>query len=138
MNLLSIYGAVAELCDELTKDLSVTEKPAANENLESMVVQTEFPNADSHTNVELQGNLLQKYEHKFAQLPEDQKMFKLCFNAGLSKIVGKGQFFITLSEEEGLDEMKNSCREYTFPRSEETSRVVVWILKIRRSARSWM
>ena len=44
------------------------------------------------------------------------------------KIVEEGQFFIALDEEEGPDEMKNLCREYTFPRSEEASRVRGWIL----------
>ena len=31
---------------------------------------------------ELQGNLLQEYEHKFEQLPEDQKLSKLCSDVG--------------------------------------------------------
>ena len=78
------------------------------------------------TDAELQRNLLQDYERKFEQLPEDQKLSELCSDAGL-KIVEKGQFFITL-EEEGPDEMKNLCRENTTPRSEEASRVKGWIL----------
>ena len=41
----------------------------------------------------------------------------------------KGQFFITHDGEEGPDEMKNPCREYTLPRSEEASRVRGWILR---------
>ena len=77
--------------------------------------------ADPDTNAELQGNLLQDYERKFKQLPEDQKLSKLCCDAGL-KIVEKGQFFITLDEEEGPNEMKNRCRECTLPRSEKASR----------------
>ena len=40
----------------------------------------------------------------------------------------KGHFFITFDEEEGPNEMKNLCREYTLPRSEEASRVRGWIL----------
>ena len=51
----------------------------------------------------------------------------MCSDAGL-KIVEKGQFFVTLQEEEGPDEMKNPCREYTLPRSEEASRVRGWLL----------
>ena len=78
--------------------------------------------ADPRTNAELQGNLLQDYEHKFERLLEDQNLSKLCSDAGL-KIVEKGQFFITLDEGEGPDEMTNLCREYTLPRSEEASRV---------------
>ena len=72
--------------------------------------------------------MLRDYEHKFEQLPAVQKLSKLCSDTGL-KIVEKGQFFITLDEEEeGPDEMKNLCREYTLLRSEEASRVRGWIL----------
>ena len=74
----------------------------------------------------MQGNLLQEYEHKFEQLFSDQKLSKLRCDAGL-KIVEKGQFFVTLDEEQG-HEMKNLCREYTLPRHEKASRVRGWIL----------
>ena len=107
VNQLSIYGAVADLCKELSKDSEVAGTPAANEDLESMKIPTELAIADPHTNAELQGNL-QDYEHKFEQLPADQKLSKLCCDAGL-KMVDKGQFFITLDEEEGPNEMTNLC-----------------------------
>ena len=95
------------MCKELPKDSEVG-KPAANEDLESIEIPTELPTAEPHTNAELQGNLLQDNEHKFEQLPEDQKLSKLCSGAGL-KIVEKGQFFITVEEEEGPDDMMNPC-----------------------------
>ena len=72
----------------------------------------------STVQMRLQGNLLQDYEHKFEQLLEDQKLFKLCCDASLLKIVEQRQFCITPDEEEGPDEMKNLCRECTLPRSE--------------------
>ena len=107
----------------------VAGKLAANEDLETMEIPTEVSIADPHTNAELLWNLLQDYkEHKFEPLPEDQKLTKLCSNAVFSKNIGKGQFFFTLDEEEGLDEMKTSCREYTLPRSEEASRARGWFL----------
>ena len=115
------------MCKELSNDSEVAGKPAANEDLESMEIPTELATADPHTNARLEGNLLRDYEHKFEQLPEDQKLSKLCCDAGL-KILEKGQFYITLDEEEGPDEMKNLCREYTLPRSEEASRMRGWIL----------
>ena len=102
-----------------------------------MTTLTGLPIADPHTNAELQGNLRQDFEQKFEQLPEDQKLSKLCSDAGL-KIVEKGQFFIALDEEEGPDEMKNLCREYTLPRSEEASRVRGRILGNTKIAQSWM
>ena len=45
-----------------------------------------------------QGNLLQDYFEKFAELPEDQKLSKLCKYAGFLKKIGKGQLFITIDE----------------------------------------
>ena len=119
---------MADLCKELSKASLVAGKPAANEDLETMEIPTEVSIADPHTNAELLGNLLQDYEHKFEPLPEDQKLTKLCSDAGFSKNIGKGQFLITLDEEAGLDEMKTSCREYTLPRSEEASRARGWFL----------
>ena len=45
------------------------------------------------------------------------------------KMVGEGQFFFTLDEEEeGPDEMKSLRRGFSLPRSEEASRVRGWIL----------
>ena len=66
VNQLSAYGAVADLCKELAT--------RRNENLESMVIPTEFPTANitSQTDPDVQGNLLREYEQKFAELPEQQ------------------------------------------------------------------
>ena len=57
-NQLSVYEAVADVCEELAKDSRGTEKPAANENLESMVVPTEFLSANptSQTDAEVHVN----------------------------------------------------------------------------------
>ena len=128
VNKLSVYGAVADLCRDLARNSRGTVKPAANENLESMVKPTEFPAANpmSQTDAEVQRNLLREYEQKFAELLEQQKLTKLCSKAGFSKNVEKGQFFITF-DDEALDEMKGSCRAYTSLRSEESSRDGGWI-----------
>ena len=58
--------------------------------------------------------------------PEQEKLTKLCSNAGFSKNVEKGQFFITL-DGDTLDKLMGSCREYTLPRSDESSQVKGWI-----------
>ena len=87
VNQLRNYGAAADLCKK-SKDSEVAGKLAANEHLESMEIPTELPIADLLTNAELQENLLQDYDFKFEQLPEDQKLSRLCSDAGL-KIVGK-------------------------------------------------
>ena len=72
------------------------------------MISTEFPaaNSISQTDADVQGNLLRENEQKFAGLPEQQNLTKLCSDAGFSMNTDKGQFFITLSEE-GPDEIKN-------------------------------
>ena len=72
---------------ELARDSKRYGETRANENLESMVTPTEFPIANpiSQTDTEVQRNLLREYEQKFAELPEQQKLTKLCSNAGFSK-----------------------------------------------------
>ena len=87
-----------------------------------MEIPTELPIAVPHTNAELQGNLLQDYEHKFEQLPEHQKLSNLCSDLG-SKIFEKGHFFITLDGEEGPDEMKETVESTRYFGGEEASRV---------------
>ena len=61
VNQLRVYGA---LCQESARDSRGAGKPAANDNLESMVMPTEFPTANpiSQTDAEVQGNLLREYE----------------------------------------------------------------------------
>ena len=104
------------------------------------MVPTEFCNANtvSQTDMLVQGNLLREYEQKFAELPEDQKLAKLCSDAGFLKDIGKGQFFITLEEEGPGDDKQTLCREYTLPRDQETSRARGWIHGTRKSDQSWM
>ena len=93
-----------------------------------MVIPTKFPTANhiSQTDAEVQGNLLREYEQKFVELLEQKKLTKLCSNSGFSKNIEKRQFFITI-DDDALDEMKGSCREYILPRSEESSCVRGWI-----------
>ena len=100
-NQLSIYGEVGDLCRDLSKDSRASGKLDANEHLETMEIPIELLVADPHTDAELQGNLLQDYERKV---------------------------FITHDEEEGPNEMKNMCREYTLPRNEKASRARAWII----------
>ena len=84
INQLSVYGAVLDLCQELARESAGAGKPAANENLESMVIPKEFLTANpiSQTVAEVQRKLLREYEHKITELPELQKLTKLCSNAG--------------------------------------------------------
>ena len=126
LNQLSVYGAIANLCNEVPKDLWAPEKPAAPGHLEMMEIPTDLSIAENSTNAQQRGNLVQEYERKFEQLSDDQKLSKLCSDAGL-KIVETGQYFHT-PDTERL-QMQHLCREYTMPRNEKETRKRGWILK---------
>ena len=81
---LSVYGAVANMCGELARDSSCAGRRRAAGNLESMVMKTNLPAANpiAQTDAEVQGKLLREFEQKFAERPEQQKLTKLCSNAG--------------------------------------------------------
>ena len=130
-----IFGAVAALCKELDPD---SRNQTEGEIFESLVIPTESTSAHitSQDSTSLaQGDLLQEHERKFAELL-DQKLSKLCSDAGFLKEIGKGQFFITI--EEGSEVMQTACRENTQSRNLTRSRPRGSIVQIRRSAQSWM
>ena len=131
---LSIYGAAADMCDELACRISGcsegTVKQVAQNNSETMVMPTEFSRTNNapRTNEIVQGNLLHDYERTFANLPDHLRLIILCSNAGIAKTVAKGQHFTTLDDAE-LDKLGGSRREYTIPRDNNTvSKVKGWIL----------
>ena len=64
-------------------------------------------NQTSQIDAGVQRNLLREYEQKFAELPEQEKLTKLCSNAGFSKNMGKRQYFMTLDEDQ-LDRLEGS------------------------------
>ena len=91
------------------------------------MIPTEIANTNTtaQSSQSAQRNLLQDYFMKFAELPEDQKLSRLCKDAGFLKKIEKGQFFITT--EEGSEILQTACREYTQSRDLETSRPRGWI-----------
>ena len=51
-NQLSIYGAVADLCNEVPRGLRATVKPPAPDHLENMVIPTDLSVAENSTNAQ--------------------------------------------------------------------------------------
>ena len=120
-NQLSVYGAVADLCNELPKDLGAPGKLAAPDHLETMETPTRHSAEETQTNAQQRGILVQEYERKFEQLSEDQKLSKLCSDAGLMLVEKRTILpFLTLDREE-RQPMQHLC-EHTMPRNEKETR----------------
>ena len=87
----SVYGVVANLCNELPEDFRALVKPKAfdyfgydGDSYWSFCCR----NSCQCTATE---NLVQEYEREFEQLSEDQKLLTLCSEAGL-RLVEEGQY----------------------------------------------
>ena len=123
---LNIYGAEADMCDELACRIygcsESTGNLVAQNNSETIVI----PTGLSMTNKTLKGNLPHDYEQNFANLPDHLQLIKLCSNGGITKTVAKGQDFTTRDDAE-LDKLVDSCREFSLLRDNTASKVKGWI-----------
>ena len=90
-------------------------------HLEKMEIPTGLSTAENSTNAQQRENPMQEYGRKFKHLSEDQKLTKLCSDAGL-KLVKKRQHFKTLDTEEA-QQMQHFCREFTMPHNEQGARI---------------
>ena len=104
---------------ELPVDQRAPGKPVASGQLDKQEILTQPPLQMCKPMTSDRENLLQDYERRFEKLPEDQKLSKLCSEAGL-RLVEVGQFFHTLPSQ-------SFCREYTLPRDQEGTRAKGWI-----------
>ena len=118
----------ARQCRETCDCSESTGRLVAQDNTVTSVVPTQLSTTTKPllTNETVQGDVLLEYERKFANLPDDIKLIRLCSNAGFIKTVSEGQYFVTLDDAE-LAKLGGSCREYTSPRDDQVSQVKGWI-----------
>ena len=87
------------------------------------VIKTEVPldnDIPSHQNLPLQ-----RYEERIELLSQENKVSKFCMDAGFTHVVEIGQYFMTKDIEKQF--FARACREYTLPRSDESSQPKGWI-----------
>ena len=96
-NQLSLYGAVAEICEEYESHHERTGRPFVMEQSSSSlvlsVIKTEVPlDCDDPVNQDL---LLQQYRERIEKLSQQDKLSKFCMDAGFLNVVEIGQSFRT-------------------------------------------
>ena len=75
-----------------------------------------------------QENLLHKHKERVEKFSLQDRVIKICTNAGFLKTVEVGQYFMTKDTEEFLKFAEPvACREYTLPRREKSSEPKGWI-----------
>ena len=115
---LSLYGAVANICEEFETHQDRSGQPDVlmgqsilSEIKAEVPLESDIP---SHKNL-----LLQRYEERIKLLSQENKVSKFCMDAGFLSVVEIGQYFMT--KDTGEQFFARACREYTLPRSDDSS-----------------
>ena len=130
VNQLSLYGAVAEMCEEYESFHDRTVKPvvggqSSSSFVPSVIKPNVLLNSDDPAHKEL---LLQRYGERIEKLSQQDRLSKFCMDAAFLNVVEIGQYFMT-KDTADLSQFTDAvaCREYTLPRDEETSEPKGWI-----------
>ena len=76
----------------------------------------------------MQEDLLQKYQERVDRLSQQNRVIKICTDAGFLTTVDVGQYFMTKDTEEVLQFTESvACREYTLLRDDKSSDPKGWI-----------
>ena len=123
-NQLSLYRAIAEICEEYESLHETTGRPVVmGQSIVLISIKTEVPlESDDPAN---QNFLMQKYGEWIEKLSQQDKLSKFCMDAGFLSVVEIGHYFMT--KDTGKQFYAVACREYTFPREDEASQPKGWI-----------
>ena len=126
-NQLSLYGAVAEMCEEYESihDRSGRPDTVMGQSIVLSEIKTEVPlesGIPSHQNLPLQ-----RYEERIEMLLRENKVSKFCMDAGFIHVVEIGQYFMTEDTGDLTQFHAVACREYTLPREDGSSQPRGWI-----------
>ena len=128
-NQLSLYGTVADFCEEYEVLHERTGRPVlmgqSSSSLVLSVIKTEIPlDCDDPINQDL---LLQQCGERIEELSQQDKLSKFCMDARFLNVVEIGQYFRT-KDTANLSRLHAVvCREHTLPREEEVSQPKGWM-----------
>ena len=125
VNQLSIYGAVAAICDEYESHQDSTGQPVilVGQSIVLGEIKAEVPAHDEEPRDDQ--IILQQYVQQFESLSPENRLSKFCKEAGFMRVVEVGQYFVTRDAGEFLQTV--ACREYTLPRDDKASQPKGWI-----------
>ena len=125
-NQLSLYGAVAEICEEYESLHDRTGRPVVIwQSIVLSAIKTEVPlDSDDPAYIKI---LLQQYGERIEKLSQQDKLSKFCMDAGFLSVVENGQYFMTKDTGDLTQFNTVACREYTLPREDEASQPKGWI-----------
>ena len=124
-NQLSLYGVVANMCEESESlhDRSGQPDKVMGQSIVLSEIKTEVPLEND--DLAYQNFLLQRNEGRIERLSQTDKVSKICKDAGFLSVVESGQYFMTKDNGEQFN--ATACRKCTLPRNDGSSQPKGWI-----------
>ena len=125
-NQLSLYGAVAEICEDCESLHERTGRPVVmGQSIVLSAIKTEVPLDSDHASYKI--FLLKPYGERIEKLSQQDKLSKFCMDAGFLSVVENGQYFMTKDTGDLTQFHAVAFREYTLPREDDASQPKGWI-----------
>ena len=127
VNQLSVYGAVAAICEEFEDHQDTTGQLVilVGQSIVLGEVKAETPVHDEglmNDQIIWQQNIQQ-----VESLSPENRLSKFCKEAGFMRVVEVGQYFVTKDTGDFKQFQSVACREYTLPRDDRASQPKGWI-----------
>ena len=119
VNQLSVYGAVAAICDEYESHHDGKGQPVilVGQSIVLGEIKAVVPAHDEE--LEDAKIILQQYFQQVESLSPENRLSNFCKEAGFMRVVEVGQYFVT--RDAGEFQQTVACREYTLPRDDKAS-----------------
>ena len=127
VNQLSVYGAVAAVCEEFEdhQDRTGGLVILMGHSIVLGEVKAETPLHDENPmNDQI---IWQQYIQQIESLSPENRLSKFCKEAGFLRVVEVGQYFVTKDTGDCRQFQSVACREYTLPRDDKASQPKGWI-----------
>ena len=127
VNQLSVYGAVAAVCEEFEshQDRSGEPEILMGQSIVLAEIKAEVPLQNENSiNHQI---LWQQHIERIESLSPESEVSKFCMEAGFMRVVEVGQYFITKVTGDFRQFRSVACREYTLPRDDPASEAKGWI-----------
>ena len=127
VNQLSVYGAVAAICEEFEghQDRSGEPEIMMGQTIVLGEVKAEAP---LHNENPMNDQIIwQQYIQQVESLSPENRVSRFCKEAGFMRVVEVGQYFVTKDTGDFRQFRSVACREYTLPRDDSASQPKGWI-----------
>ena len=127
VNQLSVYGAVAAICEEFENHQDKTGELVILMGQSIVLGEVKAETPLQNENPMNDQIIWQQYIQQVESLSPENRVSKFCKEAGFMRVVEVGQYFVTKDTGYSRQFHSVACREYTLPRDDQASQPKGWI-----------